>query len=113
MAPGSDGINGVRLANAIHLSSWNGQEVSLDFDEDEYLAELNNRIREEGKFPERNYRHQIGLFARTGCVGGRPWCRENWWSGGGVCWVGWVVWGGCSGRHWWCVSRLIPQRLCC
>ena len=53
IAPGSDGINGVRLANAIHLSSWTGREVSLDFDEDEYLSELNKRIREEGKFPER------------------------------------------------------------
>jgi UDP-N-acetyl-2-amino-2-deoxyglucuronate dehydrogenase len=54
IAPGSDGINGVRLANAIHLSSWTGREVPLDFDEDEYLAELNKRIREEGKFPERS-----------------------------------------------------------
>jgi len=53
IAPGSDGINGVRLANAIHLSSWTGKEVSLDFDEDEYLTQLNNRIREEGLFPER------------------------------------------------------------
>lgn len=53
LAPGSDGINGVRLANAIHLSSWLGQEVPLDFDEDRYLTELNTRIREEGKFPER------------------------------------------------------------
>ena len=25
LAPGSDGINGVRLANAIHLSSWTGR----------------------------------------------------------------------------------------
>jgi len=53
LAPGNDGINGVRLANAIHLSSWLGQEVPLDFDEDEYLRLLNDRIREEGKFPER------------------------------------------------------------
>jgi predicted dehydrogenase len=54
LAPGSDGIKGVRLANAIHLSSWTGTEVSLDFDEDEFLTELNNRIRSEGKFPERS-----------------------------------------------------------
>ena len=53
IAPGSDGINGVRLANAIHLSSWTGREVSLDFDEDEYLTELNKRIRAEGEFAER------------------------------------------------------------
>lgn len=53
LAPGSDGIKGVRLANAIHLSSWTGAEVSLDFDQDEFLAQLNSRIRDEGKFPER------------------------------------------------------------
>ena len=53
LAPGDDGINGVRLANAIHLSSWLGREVPLDFDEAEYLALLNERIRGEGKFPER------------------------------------------------------------
>jgi predicted dehydrogenase len=53
IAPGSDGINGVRLANAIHLSSWTGREVPLDFDEDEYLTELNQRIRDEGTFAER------------------------------------------------------------
>lgn len=54
LAPGSDGIKGVRLANAIHLSSWTGKEVSLqDLDEDLYLEELNKRIREEGKFAER------------------------------------------------------------
>ena len=54
LAPGSDGIKGVRLANAIHLSSWTGTEVSLDFDEDVFLAELNKRIADEGKFPERS-----------------------------------------------------------
>ena len=53
IAPGPDGINSVRLANAIHLSSWTGREVPFDFDDDDYLAELNNRIREEGLFPER------------------------------------------------------------
>lgn len=53
LAPGADGIAGVRLANAIHLSAWLGKEVPIDFDEDLYLAELNQRIRDEGKFPER------------------------------------------------------------
>jgi predicted dehydrogenase len=53
LAPGSDGIQGVRLANAIHLSSWTGREVALDFDEDEFLEALNERIRAEGAFPER------------------------------------------------------------
>lgn len=53
LAPGSDGINGVRLANAIHLSSWLGREVPLDFDEDAYLTELNKRIAAEGAYPTR------------------------------------------------------------
>ncbi len=50
IAPGADGIHGVRLANAIHLSSWTGREVPVDFDENEYLRLLNDRIREEGAF---------------------------------------------------------------
>ena len=55
LAPGSDGMHGVRLANAIHLSSWTGQEVSItDFDEDTYLAELNRRIAAEGTFETRS-----------------------------------------------------------
>ncbi|RCW74896.1 Gfo/Idh/MocA family protein [Saliterribacillus persicus] len=41
IAPGSDGINGVTLANAMHLSSWLGKEVDLPLDEDLYLEELN------------------------------------------------------------------------
>ena len=53
VAPGADGIHGVRLANAIHLSSWRGEEVPLDFDDREYLDLLNERIRDEGKFPVR------------------------------------------------------------
>ncbi|TFD93059.1 Gfo/Idh/MocA family oxidoreductase [Cryobacterium lactosi] len=53
LAPGADGITGVRLANAIHLSSWTGRDVPLDFDEDEYIGELNARIRAEGSFVER------------------------------------------------------------
>ncbi len=55
LAPGSDGIHGVQLANGIHLSAWTGKEVDLvDFDEATYLDELNKRIRDEGKFEERN-----------------------------------------------------------
>ncbi len=54
IAPGADGIHGVRLANAIHLSSWLGEEVSItDFDAARYLAELNERIRAESAYPER------------------------------------------------------------
>ncbi|WP_369372456.1 Gfo/Idh/MocA family protein [Promicromonospora sp. Populi] len=51
---GAEGMTGVRLANAIHLSSWLGKEVPLDFDEDEFLALLNERIRDEALYPERS-----------------------------------------------------------
>ncbi|MGP6174378.1 Gfo/Idh/MocA family protein [Corynebacterium sp. A21] len=55
LAPGSDGIYGVQLANGIHLSSWTGKEVDLvNFDEATYLEQLNKRIKDEGKFEERN-----------------------------------------------------------
>lgn len=55
LAPGADGINGVTLANAIHLSDWLGEEVSLkDFDDELYLAELNKRIAEEGKYDQKS-----------------------------------------------------------
>lgn len=51
LAPGSDGIQGVTLANAIHLSSWLGKEIELPLDEDVFLAELNKKIEEEQKHP--------------------------------------------------------------
>lgn len=55
IAPGPDGINGVRLANAMHLSAWTGEEVDMvEFDEQRYLDELNARIRAEGTFAERS-----------------------------------------------------------
>lgn len=54
LAPGSDGINGVNLANAIQLSSWLGKKVDNPVDEELYLAELNKKIEAEGKFPTRS-----------------------------------------------------------
>jgi predicted dehydrogenase len=53
IAPGAEGMNSVRLANAIHLSSWKGREVPFNFDDKDYLFELNKRIRDEGLFAER------------------------------------------------------------
>lgn len=44
LAPGSDGIHGVALANAIHLSSWLNKEIELPIDEELYLSELNKKI---------------------------------------------------------------------
>ena len=53
LAPGSDGINGVNLANASQLSSWLNKEVDNPVDPELYAEELNKRIVEEGKFPPR------------------------------------------------------------
>ena len=47
LAPGEEGINGLTISNAIHLSSWLGKEVTLPLDEDLYIEELNKRIEEE------------------------------------------------------------------
>lgn len=54
LAPGADGIMGVRLANASQLSAWTGKTVSLPCDEEQYNAELNKLIAAEGKFPVRD-----------------------------------------------------------
>jgi len=55
IADGAEGINGVRLASGMQLSAWTGREVDLvDYPAEEYLAELNKRIEEEGKFPTRS-----------------------------------------------------------
>ena len=54
IAPGTDGIHGVRLANAIHLSSWTGEEVIVaQLDQQRFLSELNARIVAEGQYPQR------------------------------------------------------------
>ena len=43
VAGGEEGINGLMLSNAMHLSSWLGHAVTLPIDEDEFLKELNER----------------------------------------------------------------------
>lgn len=55
IADGAEGLNGVRLASGMQLSAWTGREIDLvDYPAEEYLAELNARIEEEGKFPTRS-----------------------------------------------------------
>lgn len=43
VAGGEEGINGLMLSNAMHLSSWLGHAVTLPIDADEFLKELNER----------------------------------------------------------------------
>lgn len=44
IARGEEGINGLTLSNAMHLSAWLGRAVDLPFDEDLYYEELKKRI---------------------------------------------------------------------
>jgi hypothetical protein len=44
IAPGSEGINGLSLSNAIHLSSWTDDWVTLPIDEELFLTKLQEKI---------------------------------------------------------------------
>jgi predicted dehydrogenase len=43
LAPGSDGLHGVTLVNAMYLSTWTDDWVNIPFDENTFLAHLNQR----------------------------------------------------------------------
>lgn len=45
IADGREGIRGLMLSNAMHLSSWLDQTVELPFDEEQFLSLLNDRRR--------------------------------------------------------------------
>ncbi len=44
VARGEEGINGLTLSNAMHLSSFLGREVELPFDDELYYSELMKRV---------------------------------------------------------------------
>lgn len=44
VANGEEGINGLTISNAAHLSSWTGKEITLPIDEDLYYSELQKKI---------------------------------------------------------------------
>ena len=45
LAPGEEGINGLTISNAIHLSSWLDKTVELPLDEDLFYSLLEERIK--------------------------------------------------------------------
>ncbi len=49
VADGAEGINGLMLSNAMHLSAFTGKMVELPFDEDLYYEELQKRVRSSKK----------------------------------------------------------------
>lgn len=44
ISPGKEGINGLTISNAIHLSAWEGRWVDLPIDEDLFLTRLQEHI---------------------------------------------------------------------
>ncbi len=45
IADGREGINGLTISNAMHLSSWLGHPVEIPFDEELYYEELMKRVK--------------------------------------------------------------------
>ncbi len=45
IADGREGINGLTLSNAMHLSDWLGETVTLPLDEDLFYSELMKRVK--------------------------------------------------------------------
>ena len=45
IAGGCEGINGLTISNAMHLSSWLGKPVELPLDEELFYAELMKRVK--------------------------------------------------------------------
>ena len=45
VAGGEEGINGLTISNAMHLSAWLGREVEIPFDEELYYNELMKRVK--------------------------------------------------------------------
>ena len=45
IAPGQEGIRGLTISNAMHLSAWLGHEVPIPFDEDLFYSELMKRVK--------------------------------------------------------------------
>ncbi|NLM74995.1 MAG: Gfo/Idh/MocA family oxidoreductase [Clostridiaceae bacterium] len=45
LAPGTEGINGLEISNAMHLSAWTGKWADIPVDEDLYYELLQERIK--------------------------------------------------------------------
>jgi predicted dehydrogenase len=54
LTPGEEGINMVHLANAIHLSSWLDEAVSIPIDEGLFYEKLQEKVKESNYIEEEN-----------------------------------------------------------
>lgn len=64
VAHGSEGIYGLTISNAMHLSAWLGKEIDLrEFDEDLFYAELSKRVATSRR--KTNVREQVADTSAT------------------------------------------------
>ncbi len=64
VAHGSEGILGLTISNAIHLSAWLGKEIDLrEFDEDLFYSELQKRVASSRR--KTNVREQVADTSAT------------------------------------------------
>ena len=64
VAHGSEGIYGLTISNAMHLSAWLGKEIDLrEFDEDQFYAELSKRVAASRR--KTNVREQVADTSAT------------------------------------------------
>ena len=65
LAPGVEGIKGLTISNAIHLSSWTGKEIDVkNFPHDEFYELLKEKIAN-SKADEKNVREQRSDLSNT------------------------------------------------
>jgi predicted dehydrogenase len=65
LAPGEEGINGLTISNAIHLSSWKGEMVDLNnFPDDEFYEMLQEKIRN-SKVDKSHIKNKVNSVAGT------------------------------------------------
>ena len=65
LAPGIEGIKGLIISNAIHLSSWTGKEIDINnFPHDEFYEILKEKIKN-SKADQKNVREQKSDLSNT------------------------------------------------
>lgn len=65
LAPGYEGINGLTISNAMHLSSWTGETVTLPIDKELYLSKLNEHIASSKNKKDTNLSGSVADLSKT------------------------------------------------
>lgn len=65
IAPGYDAINEMTLSNAAYLSSWTGREIQLPMDDDEFEAQLLQRVRSSAGGERKEEREGVQFSYKT------------------------------------------------